>query len=255
MNPSMFEPLFDCGPFVSFQGHAQWYCASRVGGRTWRSLWGCKGWIGGKLVTTNYWYLQCRGTPVCVWIIQNQPNRKEKQDVTLPWWQNFWIPTILLDRDGHLHCWTMEEKYGLPFCSLVQSCTGKSYTFFFLLYLQYPDWLRSRNFATMATWCNDFSLLPYKRQGVVVTVSRKYWPEDGIFILGLARDCVVGEGGMGRWGERRRLSLPPSLESSPEIANSAFSPAKYKTIIYLRVWSSYQQIWRLTDTFSTCNLT
>ena len=66
MNPSMFEPLFDCGPLVSFQGHAQWYCASRVGGRTWRCLWGCKGWIGGKLVTTNYWYLQCRGTPVCV---------------------------------------------------------------------------------------------------------------------------------------------------------------------------------------------
>ena len=78
MNPSMFEPLFDCGPLVSFQGHAQWYCASRVGGWTWSCLWGCKGWIGGKLVTTNYWYLQCRGTPVCVWIIQNQPNRKEK---------------------------------------------------------------------------------------------------------------------------------------------------------------------------------
>ena len=131
MNPSMFKPLFDCGPLVSFQGHAQWYCASRVGGWTWSCLWGCKGWIGGKLVTTNYWYLQCRGTPVCVWIIQNQPNRKEKQDVTLPWWQNFWIPTILLDRDGHLHCWTMEEKYGPLFCSLVQSCTGKSYTFFF----------------------------------------------------------------------------------------------------------------------------
>ena len=24
---------------------------------------------------------------------------------------------IFLDREGHLHCGTMEEKYGLPFCS------------------------------------------------------------------------------------------------------------------------------------------
>ena len=156
MNPSMFEPLFDCGPLVSFQGHAQWYCASRVGGRTWRCLWGCKGWIGGKLVTTNYWYLQCRGTPVCVWIIQNQPNRKEKQDVTLPWWQNFWVPTILLDRDGHLHCWTMEEKYGLPFCSWVQSCTGKSYmsicSFFFFC----------RICSTTVCWDPEI-LLPWQR--------------------------------------------------------------------------------------------
>ena len=33
--------------------------------------------------------------------------------------------TIFLDRDHHWHCRTMEEKYGLPFCSQVQSCTGK----------------------------------------------------------------------------------------------------------------------------------
>ena len=38
MNPSMLKPLFDCGPLVLFQGHAQWYCASRVGGRTWSCL-------------------------------------------------------------------------------------------------------------------------------------------------------------------------------------------------------------------------
>ena len=76
--------------------------------------------------------------------------------------------------------------YGLPSCSWVQSYTGKSYmlifSFFFLQYLQYHGLLRSRNFATMATWRNDFfSLLAYKRQGVVVRVPRKYWPEVGIF--------------------------------------------------------------------------
>jgi len=31
-------------------------------------------------------------------------------DVTLPWQLDFWISPISLDRDGHLHCWTMEEK-------------------------------------------------------------------------------------------------------------------------------------------------
>ena len=28
-----------------------------------------------------------------------------------------WILTIFLDKDGHLHCRTMEEKYGILFCS------------------------------------------------------------------------------------------------------------------------------------------
>ena len=46
---------------------------------------------------------------------------------TLPWQQNFRISTILLDSDGYLHCRTMEEKYGLLFCSQVQSCIRKSY--------------------------------------------------------------------------------------------------------------------------------
>ena len=36
-----------------------------------------------------------------------------------------------IDRDGHLHCRTMEGKYGPPFCSWVQSRTGKSYTSIF----------------------------------------------------------------------------------------------------------------------------
>ena len=182
----------------------------------------------------------------------------------------------------------------------------------------------------MATWRNDFfSLLAYKRQGVVVRVPGKYWPEAGIFdvrkylaailcsfftkwpwcytskdwlispfkavIHGIlatqksnvflivhnvmntlkamtktspankmslgSHGIVCGErgGAVGREMETLFLppppTLPPSLESNPEIAKSAFSPSNYKTIIYLRVWASYQQIWRFTDTFSTCNLT
>ena len=54
-------------------------------------------------------------------------NREEKCDVRLPRWQNFWISTVFLDRDSYLNCWTMEEKYGLPFRSWVQWCTAKSY--------------------------------------------------------------------------------------------------------------------------------
>ena len=189
----------------------------------------------------------------------------------------------------------------------------------------------------MATWRNDFfSLLAYKRQGVVVRVPRKYWPEAGIFDVRkylaailcsfftnwpwcyTSKDWLIfpfkavikttfiafwqlknqtffaivhnvmntliamtktspankmslgshgivcgGGGGGGGGGEREKetLFLPPpptlapSLDSNPEIAKSAFSPSNYKTIIYLRVWASYQQIWRFTDTLSTCNLT
>ena len=33
---------------------------------------------------------------------------------------------IFLNRDGHLHCRTMKETYGLPFCFSVQSSLGKS---------------------------------------------------------------------------------------------------------------------------------
>ena len=78
-----------------------------------------------------------------------------------------------------------------------------------------------------------------------------------------SHEIVCGEGGGGgggeregdslRWGggggggggrEKETLflppppTLPPSLESNPEIAKSAFSPSNYKTIIYLRVWAT-----------------
>ena len=38
-------------------------------------------------------------------------DRREKCDVTLPWQLDVWISPISLDRDGHLHCRTMEEKF------------------------------------------------------------------------------------------------------------------------------------------------
>ena len=78
----------------------------------------------------------------------------------------FWISSIFLDRHGHLHCRTMNETYGLSFCSWVQLCTGKSCMSmfnFFLPYLQGHVLLRPRNFATMATWRNDVSSLFYNQ--------------------------------------------------------------------------------------------
>ena len=86
-------------------------------------------------------------------------NKEEKCDVTLLWWQNFSISAIFLDRNGHLHCRTMEEKLWLPFCFWVQSCTGNSYLSILALYLRDHGLLRSRHSAAMATWCNDFSAL------------------------------------------------------------------------------------------------
>ena len=61
-----------------------------------------------------------------------------------------------------------------------------------------------------------------------------------------SHEIVWGGGGGGGGGEREGDSLPspppptlpPSLESNPEIAKSAFSPSNYKTIIYLRVWAT-----------------
>ena len=67
---------------------------------------------------------------------------------------------------GSQQSFLTEPATGLPFCSWVQSCTGKSYMtscLFFLPFLQDYSLLKniSRNLATMTTWCNDFSsLLP-----------------------------------------------------------------------------------------------
>ena len=72
-----------------------------------------------------------------------------------------------LDRDGHLHFQTMEEKYGLLFCLLSTNMHRKDFIYaeaykpdrgymlliyvIFMPYLQDLSLLRSRNFATMTT--------------------------------------------------------------------------------------------------------
>ena len=86
------------------------------------------------------------------WTIWPGHYREEKCDVMLPWLQKFWTSRIFLDRDGHLHCPTMEEKYGLSFCPWVQ-CTGNSYVSIFSSFFFCHSLLRStENFDTMVTW-------------------------------------------------------------------------------------------------------
>ena len=75
--------------------------------------------------------------------------------------KNFWFSTIFLDRDGHMHCRTMDEKYGLPF---VPKCkrAEESHTcpfVFFLSYLQENGEIQ--NFVTMATLHSVSSRLTY----------------------------------------------------------------------------------------------
>ena len=52
---------------------------------------------------------------ICIPTLKTTTDNREKCDVTLRWQQNFWISTIFLDRDSHLHYRTMEEKYGIQF--------------------------------------------------------------------------------------------------------------------------------------------
>ena len=55
----------------------------------------------------------------------NSDNGGEKCDVKSQWWPNFWISTILLDRDDSemaiciVKRW--EKSHGLPFCSWLKS--------------------------------------------------------------------------------------------------------------------------------------
>ena len=82
-------------------------------------------------------------------------------------WRQVTMVTWFLDlknlswrRRLFFHCRTMEEKYGIPFCSWLKSCTHVSiFSFFPLPCLQDHDLLRSRKFATLTTWLSDFTSL------------------------------------------------------------------------------------------------
>ena len=85
---------------------------------------------------------------------------EDKCDVRSPWLQNFWISPIYLYRHGEQ--WKKSTAYRF---SWVQLFTGKSYmSIFSFLYschiVQDHGHLKSRIFATMATWrINDVSSL------------------------------------------------------------------------------------------------
>lgn len=74
-------------------------------------------------------------------------------DVMLPLQQNFWISTIVLDRDVHFHCGTMEEKNENESCRLFLSAIKhrkvtdlcQLFSFFFLSYLQDHGLLKYSN--------------------------------------------------------------------------------------------------------------
>ena len=97
------------------------------------------------------------------WIFTSVPSNIGQ--ITVQVWHHITMVAKYLDfinlrwQYRNLHCWTMKEKYVLPVCRWVQSCRGKSticqFFIFFLPYLPYHGLLRSKNFATMATWRDD----------------------------------------------------------------------------------------------------
>ena len=70
---------------------------------------------------------------------------------------------FFLDRDGRLHCPTMEQKYGLPFWSWELSSTGKSYMSIYSFSLPHL-------YRTTVCWHPEL-LLPWQRD---VTTSPLY---------------------------------------------------------------------------------
>ena len=114
-----------------------------------------------------------------------QPRIRGKRDVKLPWYQIFWISTIFLEEDVHLHCRTIEEKYGLPFCSWVQSCTGNSYMSIFSFFS--PILAEPGPFVEIQKCCYHI----WQRD---VTTSPLYWQCFEDFLGGGASsvDCTYG---------------------------------------------------------------
>ena len=67
--------------------------------------------------------------------VSNSSLKRRGLIFTVLWWENFLISTIFLDRDGHLHCRTMEKTMGyrlVSVCNLAQeSHTWQLSRFFF----------------------------------------------------------------------------------------------------------------------------
>ena len=113
--------------------------------------------------------LQCRFTvgqlSVSCWYTVGQLSAERKPTVGRQTFRGallHFYPPIFLDRDGHLHCQTIKEKHGLPFCSWVQSGAEKPYMSMFSPFSAIfagPRLLRIKTFATMATWRDGFSSL------------------------------------------------------------------------------------------------
>ena len=78
-----------------------------------------------------------------------------------------------LDRDSHLHCRMVEEEYRLPFCSWVQSCTGKSYLSVFSFFLAGP------RFVDATPWQRDVTTFSLYCTWLVPGAGKRMWSSYG----------------------------------------------------------------------------
>ena len=104
-----------------------------------------------------------------------------KCDIRLSWWQDFWISTIFLWQRWPFGLLNEGREYGLLVSSWVQVHARDSHTCHFVLpYLQDNGLLRSKSFATMATWHNDFSYRPYSRYLTSLHVFKGWWDKSNV---------------------------------------------------------------------------
>ena len=86
-----------------------------------------------------------------------QPNRMviERRSVTSRCRGSkiFGSQQYFLDRDGRSFALSNDaQRYGLPFCSLVQSCTGKSNVIFSVVFVFLP-YLKDHSFVEIQKFC------------------------------------------------------------------------------------------------------
>ena len=93
--------------------------------------------------------------------------------------KHLWILTIFLDKDGHLPVRTM-EKYGLLFCSWVQSCTRKEFTLTFSFSL----WHGPLFVQILLPWQRDIATSPLQFSSDLL-----HWEWRGILQTAIFRPC------------------------------------------------------------------